>query len=111
MTSFHPYVCKAQLFLYLNIPLLANSNFSLSYYNQVFSDSRETWSIILTLLKPDFYVCLTVTNLYGGMMKGIDMLKAAHEENLVPKRSASIIIMLTDGQPNVGKFVLGEITE
>ncbi|XP_042679261.1 inter-alpha-trypsin inhibitor heavy chain H3-like isoform X1 [Centrocercus urophasianus] len=43
-----------------------------------------------------------LTNLYGGMMKGIDMLKAAHEENLVPKRSASIIIMLTDGQPNVG---------
>jgi len=43
-------------------------------------------------------------------MKGIDMLNAAHEGNLVPKRSASIIIMLTDGQPNVGKFVLGEIT-
>uniref|UniRef100_A0A803YSR2 Inter-alpha-trypsin inhibitor heavy chain H3 n=1 Tax=Meleagris gallopavo TaxID=9103 RepID=A0A803YSR2_MELGA len=43
-----------------------------------------------------------LTNLYGGMMKGIDMLNAAHEGNLVPKRSASIIIMLTDGQPNVG---------
>ncbi|POI33574.1 hypothetical protein CIB84_002675 [Bambusicola thoracicus] len=43
-----------------------------------------------------------LTNLYGGIMKGIDMLNAAHEENLVPKRSASIIIMLTDGQPNVG---------
>uniref|UniRef100_A0A8V1A774 Inter-alpha-trypsin inhibitor heavy chain H3 n=1 Tax=Gallus gallus TaxID=9031 RepID=A0A8V1A774_CHICK len=43
-----------------------------------------------------------MTNLYGGIMKGIDMLNAAHEGNLVPKRSASIIIMLTDGQPNVG---------
>uniref|UniRef100_A0A669Q7A0 Inter-alpha-trypsin inhibitor heavy chain H3 n=1 Tax=Phasianus colchicus TaxID=9054 RepID=A0A669Q7A0_PHACC len=43
-----------------------------------------------------------LTNLYGGIMKGIDMLNAAHEGNLVPKRSASIIIMLTDGQPNVG---------
>ncbi|XP_009706012.1 PREDICTED: inter-alpha-trypsin inhibitor heavy chain H3 [Cariama cristata] len=43
-----------------------------------------------------------LTNLYGGIMRGIDMLNAAHEENLVPKRSASIIIMLTDGQPNVG---------
>ncbi|OXB73239.1 UNVERIFIED_CONTAM: hypothetical protein H355_016419 [Colinus virginianus] len=43
-----------------------------------------------------------LTNLYGGIMKGIDMLNAAHEEGLVPKRSASIIIMLTDGQPNVG---------
>lgn len=39
-------------------------------------------------------------------MKGIEMLNAAHEGNLVSKRSASIIIMLTDGQPNVGKFVL-----
>ncbi|NWJ02154.1 ITIH3 inhibitor, partial [Crypturellus undulatus] len=43
-----------------------------------------------------------LTNLYGGLMRGIEMLNAAHEENLVPKRSASIIIMLTDGQPNVG---------
>ncbi|KFP56831.1 Inter-alpha-trypsin inhibitor heavy chain H3, partial [Cathartes aura] len=43
-----------------------------------------------------------MTNLYGGIMRGIDMLNAAHEGNLVPKRSASIIIMLTDGQPNVG---------
>ncbi|KGL75413.1 Inter-alpha-trypsin inhibitor heavy chain H3, partial [Tinamus guttatus] len=43
-----------------------------------------------------------LTNLHGGLMRGIEMLNAAHEENLVPKRSASIIIMLTDGQPNVG---------
>ncbi|NXC43232.1 ITIH3 inhibitor, partial [Penelope pileata] len=43
-----------------------------------------------------------MTNLYGGIMRGIDMLNAAHEGNSVPKRSASIIIMLTDGQPNVG---------
>uniref|UniRef100_A0A8B9D6M5 Inter-alpha-trypsin inhibitor heavy chain H3 n=1 Tax=Anser cygnoides TaxID=8845 RepID=A0A8B9D6M5_ANSCY len=51
---------------------------------------------------PNFSVYLAVTNLYGGIMKGIEMLNAAHEENVVPKRSASIIIMLTDGQPNVG---------
>uniref|UniRef100_A0A8C3QB05 Inter-alpha-trypsin inhibitor heavy chain H3 n=1 Tax=Geospiza parvula TaxID=87175 RepID=A0A8C3QB05_GEOPR len=50
-----------------------------------------------------------LTNLHGGLMRGIDILNAAHEENLVPKRSASIIIMLTDGQPNVGMFVLDGI--
>ncbi|NXI39443.1 ITIH3 inhibitor, partial [Galbula dea] len=43
-----------------------------------------------------------MTNLYDGIMKGIDMLNVAHKGNIVPKRSASIIIMLTDGQPNVG---------
>ncbi|NXM48655.1 ITIH3 inhibitor, partial [Gymnorhina tibicen] len=43
-----------------------------------------------------------MTNLHGGLMRGIDILNAAHEENLVPRRSASIIIMLTDGHPNVG---------
>ncbi|NXM73139.1 ITIH3 inhibitor, partial [Serilophus lunatus] len=43
-----------------------------------------------------------LTNLHGGLMRGIDILNAAHEENLVARRSASIIIMLTDGQPNVG---------
>ncbi|NXM35751.1 ITIH3 inhibitor, partial [Oxyruncus cristatus] len=43
-----------------------------------------------------------LTNLHGGLMRGIDILNAAHEGNLVPERSASIIIMLTDGQPNRG---------
>ncbi|NWI88638.1 ITIH3 inhibitor, partial [Pitta sordida] len=43
-----------------------------------------------------------MTNLHGGLMRGIDILNAAHEGNLVSSRSASIIIMLTDGQPNVG---------
>ncbi|NWH33570.1 ITIH3 inhibitor, partial [Chloropsis hardwickii] len=50
-----------------------------------------------------------MTNLHGGLMRGIDILNAAHEENLVPKRSASIIIMLTDGQPNVGVSSTQEI--
>ncbi|NXU83286.1 ITIH3 inhibitor, partial [Xiphorhynchus elegans] len=43
-----------------------------------------------------------MTNLHGGLMKGIDILNAAHKGNLVPKRSASVIIMLTDGHPNQG---------
>uniref|UniRef100_A0A8C0GXJ0 Inter-alpha-trypsin inhibitor heavy chain H3 n=1 Tax=Chelonoidis abingdonii TaxID=106734 RepID=A0A8C0GXJ0_CHEAB len=45
-----------------------------------------------------------MTNLHGGLMKGIEMLTTAFETNSVPKRSASIIIMLTDGQPNEGKY-------
>ncbi|NXQ44104.1 ITIH3 inhibitor, partial [Catharus fuscescens] len=52
-----------------------------------------------------------LTNLHGGLMRGIDILNAAHEQNLVPKRSASIIIMLTDGQPNVGISNTHEIEE
>ncbi|XP_009068175.1 PREDICTED: inter-alpha-trypsin inhibitor heavy chain H3, partial [Acanthisitta chloris] len=43
-----------------------------------------------------------LTDLHGGLMRGIEILNAAHEGNLVSKRSASIIIMLTDGKPNVG---------
>ncbi|XP_065264819.1 inter-alpha-trypsin inhibitor heavy chain H3-like [Emys orbicularis] len=43
-----------------------------------------------------------MTNLHGGLMKGIEMLTTAFETNSVPKRSASIIILLTDGQPNEG---------
>ncbi|NXT50971.1 ITIH3 inhibitor, partial [Pluvianellus socialis] len=50
-----------------------------------------------------------MTNLHGGMMRGIDMLNAACEGNFVSKRSASIIIMLTDGQPNVGVSNTGDI--
>ncbi|XP_042655539.1 inter-alpha-trypsin inhibitor heavy chain H3 isoform X1 [Tyto alba] len=52
-----------------------------------------------------------LTNLHGGVMRGIDMLNAAHERNVVPKRSASIIILLTDGQPNVGVSNTQDIQE
>ncbi|XP_077181888.1 inter-alpha-trypsin inhibitor heavy chain H3-like isoform X1 [Paroedura picta] len=40
------------------------------------------------------------TNLYDGLMIGIEMLNKAHENGTVPARSASLIIMLTDGHPD-----------
>lgn len=43
---------------------------------------------------------IAATNLHGGLMTGIEMLNKAHENGTVPERSASLIIMLTDGQPD-----------
>uniref|UniRef100_A0A8D0G943 Inter-alpha-trypsin inhibitor heavy chain 3 n=1 Tax=Sphenodon punctatus TaxID=8508 RepID=A0A8D0G943_SPHPU len=51
------------------------------------------------------------TDLNGGLMKGIEMLNEAYETNAVPRRSASLVIMLTDGQPNVGVSNLAQIQE
>ncbi|XP_063147954.1 inter-alpha-trypsin inhibitor heavy chain H3-like [Candoia aspera] len=42
------------------------------------------------------------TNLNDGLLTGIEMLNKAHESKSVPERSASLVIMLTDGQANVG---------
>ncbi|NXB77960.1 ITIH3 inhibitor, partial [Donacobius atricapilla] len=83
------------------------------FFNFVLFDSKiSTWKETLIKATPEnldearkFVRQISaqdLTNLHGGLMRGIDILNAAHEENLVPKRSASIIIMLTDGQPNVG---------
>ncbi|NWT66721.1 ITIH3 inhibitor, partial [Prunella himalayana] len=83
------------------------------YFNLILFDSEiSTWKETLIKATPEnldearkFVRQISaqgLTNLHGGLMRGIDILNAAHEENLVPKRSASIIIMLTDGQPNVG---------
>lgn len=48
--------------------------------------------------------CLyTVTNINDGLLRGIHMLKDARERNLVPERSTSILIMLTDGDANTGE--------
>ncbi|XP_048172107.1 inter-alpha-trypsin inhibitor heavy chain H3-like isoform X3 [Corvus hawaiiensis] len=83
------------------------------FFNFILFDSEiSTWKETLIKATPEnldearkFVQRISVqgmTNLHGGLMRGIDILNAAHEENLVPRRSASIIIMLTDGHPNVG---------
>ena len=46
---------------------------------------------------------MPVTNINDGLLRGISMLNKAREENIVPERSTSIIIMLTDGDANVGE--------
>ncbi|XP_054990153.1 inter-alpha-trypsin inhibitor heavy chain H3 [Sorex araneus] len=42
------------------------------------------------------------TNINGGLLRGIEMLKKAREEHQVPERSTSIVILLTDGIANEG---------
>uniref|UniRef100_A0A8C8WJR8 Inter-alpha-trypsin inhibitor heavy chain H3 n=1 Tax=Panthera leo TaxID=9689 RepID=A0A8C8WJR8_PANLE len=44
-----------------------------------------------------------MTNINDGLLRGISMLNKAQEEHSVPERSTSIVIMLTDGDPNVGE--------
>lgn len=48
-------------------------------------------------------VCVPVTNINDGLLRGISMLNKAREERRVPERSTSIVIMLTDGDANVGE--------
>ena len=48
-------------------------------------------------------VCVPVTNINDALLRGISMLNKAREEHAVPERSTSIIIMLTDGDANVGE--------
>ncbi|XP_054451028.1 inter-alpha-trypsin inhibitor heavy chain H3 [Pteronotus mesoamericanus] len=44
-----------------------------------------------------------MTNINDGLLRGISMLNRAREEHIVPERSTSIIIMLTDGDANAGE--------
>lgn len=48
-------------------------------------------------------VCVPVTNINDGLLRGISMLKEAREKHSVLDRSTSIVIMLTDGDANVGE--------
>ncbi|XP_015671350.1 inter-alpha-trypsin inhibitor heavy chain H3 isoform X1 [Protobothrops mucrosquamatus] len=43
------------------------------------------------------------TNINAGLMTGIELLNEAHKNGSLPERSASLIIMLTDGRPNKGE--------
>nr|XP_058932276.1 inter-alpha-trypsin inhibitor heavy chain H3 [Kogia breviceps] len=44
-----------------------------------------------------------MTNINDALLRGISMLNKAREEFRVPERSTSIVIMLTDGDANVGE--------
>ncbi|KAM3848235.1 inter-alpha-trypsin inhibitor heavy chain H3-like [Vipera latastei] len=48
---------------------------------------------------------LGATDFNGGLLTGIEMLNKAHESKSVPERSASLVIMLSDGEANVGKDI------
>ncbi|KAM3848236.1 inter-alpha-trypsin inhibitor heavy chain H3-like [Vipera latastei] len=45
------------------------------------------------------------TNFNDGLLTGIEMLNKAYESKSVPERSASLVIMLSDGEANVGKDI------
>uniref|UniRef100_A0A8C6VEJ2 Inter-alpha-trypsin inhibitor heavy chain H3 n=1 Tax=Naja naja TaxID=35670 RepID=A0A8C6VEJ2_NAJNA len=55
---------------------------------------------MLKKLKPYFHVL--GTNYNDGLLTGIEMLNKAYESQSVPERSASLVIMLSDGEANVG---------
>lgn len=44
-----------------------------------------------------------MTNINDALLRAISMLNKAREEHRVPERSTSIVIMLTDGDANVGE--------
>ena len=56
-----------------------------------------------TLPRCRLSVCVPVTNINDALLRGISMLNKAREEYRVPERSTSIVIMLTDGDANVGE--------
>ncbi|KAL8212378.1 UNVERIFIED_CONTAM: Inter-alpha-trypsin inhibitor heavy chain H3, partial [Gekko kuhli] len=81
------------------------------HFNLVPFESRvTTWKDSLVKATPEnvneakqFIQTITdrgTTNLHGGLMTAIEMLNKAHQNGTVPERSASLIIMLTDGRPD-----------
>ncbi|XP_066469056.1 inter-alpha-trypsin inhibitor heavy chain H3-like [Tiliqua scincoides] len=87
----------------------------------LFDSSVSTWKDKLIKATPenvkeakDFISKITdrgATNLNDGLITGIEMLNKARESGSVPARSASLIIMLTDGQANVGVTSVSAIQE
>ncbi|XP_044532528.1 inter-alpha-trypsin inhibitor heavy chain H3 [Gracilinanus agilis] len=51
------------------------------------------------------------TNINDGLLRGIEMVNKAREMGIVLDRSTSIIIMLTDGEANVGESRVEKIQE
>ncbi|XP_054831541.1 inter-alpha-trypsin inhibitor heavy chain H3-like [Eublepharis macularius] len=81
------------------------------HFNLILFESRvSTWKDTLVKATPEnvnetkqFIETIIAggsTNLNDGLLTGIEMLNIAHKNGTVPERSASLIIMLTDGHPD-----------
>lgn len=53
------------------------------------------------------FFSFTATNLNGGLLRGIEILNKAQGSHPELSSPASILIMLTDGEPTEGKFLKG----
>uniref|UniRef100_A0ACB8EIL5 Inter-alpha-trypsin inhibitor heavy chain H3 n=1 Tax=Sphaerodactylus townsendi TaxID=933632 RepID=A0ACB8EIL5_9SAUR len=81
------------------------------HFNLILFESLvSTWKSSLVQATPEnvneakqFIETITdkgTTNLHDGLLTGIEMLNRAHQNGTVSARSASLIIMLTDGRPD-----------
>ena len=62
---------------------------------------RHFWG---TLLGAPLRVCApTGTNINDAMLMAVQLLEKANQEELLPEGSITLIILLTDGDPTVGK--------
>ncbi|XP_055504279.1 inter-alpha-trypsin inhibitor heavy chain H3-like isoform X5 [Leucoraja erinacea] len=78
----------------------------------IFDDAHETWrnslfqasrknvddakTFVRTIMSSG------ATNINSPMLKAVELLNKAHQEKKLPERSVSMIILLTDGDPNTG---------
>ncbi|XP_032893227.1 inter-alpha-trypsin inhibitor heavy chain H3-like [Amblyraja radiata] len=78
----------------------------------IFDDAHETWrnslfqasrgnvddakTFVRTIMP------IGATNINSPMLKAVELLNKAHQEKKLPERSVSMIILLTDGDPNTG---------
>ncbi|XP_067908035.1 inter-alpha-trypsin inhibitor heavy chain H3-like isoform X2 [Heterodontus francisci] len=79
----------------------------------IFDHSSETWKNSLFQATPQnvteakiFVRTISArgaTNINDAMLNAVRLLDKAHQEKLLPERSVSMIILLTDGDPNSGE--------
>ncbi|CAM4702754.1 unnamed protein product [Lepidochelys kempii] len=51
------------------------------------------------------------TNINDALIRTVEMMNEAHKEKVLPERSSSTVIMLTDGNPTSGELNQGKIQE
>lgn len=51
-------------------------------------------------------MCPSGTNINDAMLMAVQLLERANREELLPAKSVTLIILLTDGDPTVGEALL-----
>ncbi|EMP39755.1 Inter-alpha-trypsin inhibitor heavy chain H3, partial [Chelonia mydas] len=95
-----------------NLPRVPkNVIFVIDISHSMLGQKMEQDNTLEGILSQGYLRQFEATNINDALIRTVEMMNEAHKEKVLPERSSSTVIMLTDGNPTSGELNQGKIQE